>query len=261
MKFIFASTVVLAFLMGLNSVSAADPTLSSNSVRTIEIPLEAVFVPYQGYDSNDNIEVTVHSNLPNPCYRLDKYTVEKTSETNTFRIHQFAVKKMDGVCGEQSAMPEHLQMLVPFTQVISLGSKPTGRYTLTYENTDHHLNQKSLDIKEARATTIDDLPYAAVSNVSVTDVIQKNDAITATLSGVFTSTCSYLDPQDIKIEKQKDIYVVLPFIHTKMNVFCLQTLVPFAQVIHLDAPQVAGHILIHVRSMSGHSINRVIDAI
>ncbi len=260
MKSIHIITVTLALFFGIHSTQAEGIHVNPR-LQKVEVPLDAVLAPYHGYDNTNNIEVVLHGNLPNTCYQLDEYTLEKDPVTHTIRIHQFATKKLDGVCGEENALPEHFTMLVPFTNVASLGILPAGDYTIKYDDDTYHSGQKSLNVKVAHKTTVDDYPYASVSGISTSDVVQKNDKLSATLSGVLTSSCSYLDTDNIKIEKQKDVYVVLPILKMKLGVMCIQTLIPFMHTIELEAPKEQGNYLIQVRSMNGKSVNRVVSAI
>ena len=253
------TSLVLGLFLGISSAYAASIDVYRES-QTVEVPLETLVAPYHGYDNKNNVEVVLHGSLPNACYRLSKYTVERSQDRRKIRIHQYAVRNTDGVCAEE-ALPIHLNMTVPFTNVVSLGSMAPGDYTFAYQSADDVAKYKTLNVKEAHKTTMDDFPYAAVSNASVSDVIQKNEKLSVTLSGVFTSSCAYLDNESVKVEKQKDVYVVLPVVKMKTGVYCLQTLIPFTQSVEMEAPKASGHYLVHVRSMNGKSVNRIVQAL
>ncbi len=259
MKLSQSLLIIFTLCVGLNSVFADEIQLSGGT--TVEVPLADLLAPYHGYDNTNNVEVVLYGTLPNTCYRIDNTRIEKVSGTNSFRIRQFAVKKTDGVCGEENTMPEHLKMAAPFTSVVSIGSLAPGDYSFNYNDGTSHVAQKSVNVKEAHKTTVDDYPYAAVSNVSTTDVIAKMDKIAVTLSGVFTSSCAYLDADSVAVDKQKDVYVVLPVVKIKHGVLCAQSLTPFLQQIDMESPKSSGHYLVHVRSMNGKSVNRVVEAL
>jgi hypothetical protein len=258
MKLIQVLTVLLVLVCGISSVLASEVRLSS-LIQNVEVPLNSLFAPYHGYDDTNNIEIVLYGNLPNPCYGLGKYTLDKDLAKHTIRVRQFAEKKLEGVCADGSDMPDSLNMVVPFVNVISLGRLPAGDYQVYYGI--NQFAQKPLNIKESHKTTIDDYPYAAVSNVSTSDVIQKNTKLLATLSGVYTSSCVYLDKSSVKVEKQNDVYVVLPVLKMKPGVICTQSLIPFNHTIEMETPRVQGEYLVHVRSMNGKSVNRVVEVI
>ncbi len=256
----FLMTLLLICIASSHS-AYSDEFQWNHSLQKVEVPLEGLLAPYFGYDDTNNLEVTLHGNLPNPCYRLEKATVEKIPGNPAFRIRQYAVKKNDGVCGEENAAPEQLKMLVPFTNVVSLDSNRPGDYKLIYTGQNYQTQQKVLNVKEAHKTTVDDYPYAAVSIATTSDVVPKNRKLEVALSGVYTSSCAYLDNESVKIEKQNDVYVILPIIKMRRNTICAQSLVPFVHKVELDGPEKSGHYLIHVRSMNGKSINHVVEAI
>jgi hypothetical protein len=228
--------------------------------QRIEVPLEAVLTPYRGYDDTNNIEIVLHGSLPNTCYRIDRYKVEKVND-RVLQIHQYAVKKNDGVCGEDNALPEHLKMIVPFTTVASLGRLSAEDYTYKYVDVEKKTIERTFNVKEAHKTTVDDYPYAAVSNVFAGDVVKKGQPISVTVSGVYTNSCAYLDDDSFKVEKQNDVYVVLPVLKMKSGVVCAQSLIPFSKNLVLNPPDKNGHYLVHVRSMNGKSVNSIVQAV
>ena len=238
----------------------ADASHFEGQGEVVEVPLEAVLAPYRGYDDTNNVEIVIHGNLPNTCYRVDSYKVE-TGADKVLHIHQFAVKKNDGVCGEDNALPEHLKMISPFTNVASLGRLASGNYTYKYLDTEKKLSSRTFNVKEAHKTTVDDYPYAAVSNAMSLDVVKKGDPLHVTITGTYTNSCAYLDEDSFKIEKQDDVYVVLPILKMRTGMMCAQSLTPFSKNVDLGKVDKSGHYLIHVRSMNGKSANDIVEAV
>src|SRR4051812_49114812 len=100
-KIVFMSsmTLVLIFGMFLSRTQALSGILDDRGLERIEVPVEVALSPVKGFDDNDNIQVVLYGKLPNACYGLDEYQVEKVSgEENFYRIRQFAIKRTDGIC-------------------------------------------------------------------------------------------------------------------------------------------------------------------
>lgn len=240
------------------AVAALAPLTSSAAdvSERVEIAADFVLAPTQGYDDNDNVEVVIHGSLPSGCYSLADTEISKTSPNN-YQIKQFATLRLDGVCAQGETLPAHMTMTVPFVTVVSIGQLQAGTYSLNFKTGQNLVGQRTINVDKATRLTVDTLPYAAVTAADVTDVIPSTEDVEVSLSGVLNSTCSTLD-QDVKVEKQGDVFVVLPTIKVKPGVQCLQVRMPFRKVINLGKQQ-SGHYLVHVRSMSGRSVNRVIE--
>lgn len=229
----------------------------------IEVAVDAVLAPSYGYDDNDNVQVVVHGNLPNNCYRLDKTKVEKkiSGQTIDFQVKQFAVRKTDGVCSEDNALPEHFNMLVPFTTVASVGSMPVGTYNFTFNKGGNQTGIRGLNVVRAKTPSVDEMPYAAISTAQVTDVAQKNEKLSLTLSGVLTSSCTTLDDSKISVKRVNDVFIVLPELTLKTGALCAQSLIPFSKTIDLGKVGKIGKVLVHTRAMGGQSVNNIVEVV
>jgi hypothetical protein len=104
----------------------------------------------------------------------------------------------------------------------------------------------------------DDFPYAAVSTISMPDVLNGGTPVAFDLIGMFTSSCAYLS--DVKVNVENDVIVVQPIIGHKDNMACSQTLIPFSR--HVELGKLAeGRYLVHARSMSGKSVSHAFSVI
>ena len=224
--------------------------------QRVEIALQNVFAPIDGYDDNDNVEVVLHGALPNSCYTVADSFYELLDDGVTVAIHQYATRTTDGICADDSKLPEHLAMIIPFNKELSIGRYNAFGYSLQFK-TASGLQTRPLHISIAQAPTIDNLPYAIVSNVATADIVNGLDPVQVTLTGVLNSTCTALN-DDIKIIKQGDVFVVLPTIRVIPGVKCAQILLPYKRKVNLGRA-LPGDYLVHVRSMNGHSVNRVIE--
>ena len=241
----FSATCVLSLAVGAGSAFAAqEPEL-------VEVSLNKVFVPAMGYDDNDKIQIVLDGNLPNPCYKLDKAEVSRTSDKK-FAVKQWARRSKDGICA-LSALPVTMNMLVPFTEEIAVGTLTKGSYDVGYQTLDRQL-ERSFSVDAAPVPTVDNMPYASVSSVQMPDVVASETNLLAGLSGVLTNSCSFLD-SNVRVEHVGDVMVLLPALRFTADVLCLQVLRPFFQEIELGQLE-EGRYLVHARSMNGKAVNK-----
>ena len=221
----------------------------------VEIPIEKVFAPEVGFDDNDRIEIVVHGQLTNSCYRLADTVVEPQADGLTYKVKQFATRIENGICGDQAAMmPPHLTVRVPFNKVVDIGTLASAKYKLQYSFAANQTAFRPLDVAVATVPTIDDFSYAAVANALVPEVVNGADDVKLTLSGVLNSSCTHLD--QIKITPEKDVIIIQPILKVDANVECTQLLIPFMKDVNLGK-LASGEYLVHIRSMNGSAVNRV----
>ncbi len=246
------------WIVSFGMLAALSPVTSfARGAEIVEIPVEAAFAPAQGFDDNDNIQIVLHGWLPNACYTVGDYKIETDSTAKTMKIHQFAMRKTDAMCAEETSMPEHLKMAIPFTTEISLGQLSAGDYKFGYQEPSGDFGFRDINVGVSPVPSIDAMPYAAVTNAVIPDVVSALDDLVVTVSGVLNSSCTELDDK-VEFRKLKDVFIVLPVIKVKPGVLCAQVIRPFEKTLNLGktAP---GHYLIHVRSMAGKAVNRVIE--
>lgn len=201
--------------------------LSFNSFAHVEIkelPLEEVFVVKKGYDTNDNIEVTFLAKLPSACFSPGHYKLTQTA-LKKYRLKFFIKKKTISSCkGEEK---ELLKTPVYYSKTISLGELEAGNYQVTFAD-ETTLRTKSFEVTKALANTMDDMEYAPVSNAFIPEL-------------VYTTS----DAQ------------VIPKAQTLENPLCQKTEIPLQKIISLGSLKQPGSYLIHIRSQSGLSVNKV----
>lgn len=237
---------------------AMQPNVFAKSTE-VEVPAELAFSPSRGFDDNDNVQVVIHGMLPNMCYTLGRSEIQKESGS-AYRIKQFAIKKEDGVCLQETTMPPHMQLAVPYTTEISLGQLSMGDYQFEFNSRQGSDKGISVNVASAKAPTVDSLPYASVSSVSVSDLVDSQQDTAVRLEGVLTSSCMVYSPTETKVQKINDVYVVLPLVKIRTDVMCTQSLRPFSAKINLGK-LAEGHYLVHVRSMNGKAVNRVVESL
>lgn len=247
----------IAALVLAQSVSASVGPRASD--ERLEIPVEVAFAPSVGFDDNDNVQSVLHGVLPNACYTLAEAKAEVRPGGNTIALHQYAVRSVDGICAEGAQLPPHMDMAIPFTKEVDVGRLQAGDYDLAYTTYGSRDKKRALNVGVAPTVTVDSLPYAGITNVHTDDLVAPATEIKAVLKGVLNSSCTSLD-EYVRIEKEGDVFVVLPTIKVEKGVLCMQLLIPFEREITLGraAP---GKYLIHTRSQNGRAVNRVIEVV
>jgi hypothetical protein len=114
-----------------------------------------------------------------------------------------------------------------------------------------------MEIAASTVPSIDDRLYAAVTAVYAPDVIASGEHLKITIQGLFNSDCVALE-DTTAVLNEGDVTVVLPTLKVDANATCKAELRPFTR--ELDLGIVTGkHHLIHVRSMNGRGVNRVVE--
>jgi hypothetical protein len=215
-----------------------------------ELELEEIFVIENGFDSNDNIEVTVHGQLPTACFKVQDVLIQKT-QAFEYSIKAFIKRKNLSGC-----VNEILNSPVNFSKTITLGELPAGEYTFNYKRGLDTL-KKQMTITPTIGDSIDDNFYAPISSAFIPDLINVTPNAQVVLSGIFHSNCFKLMPQDIKVIKQGNIFIIIPKAKLLSLRVCKTNMYSINQIVNLGEITAEGHYMVHIRSLSGLSVNKV----
>jgi len=163
------------------------------------------------------------------------------------------------VCTDEVHLPNSLAPPVPYTLELALGNLSKGEYKILSNHPGLPTEVQSFQVEAAKSMSIDDVPYAAVSSVWVPDTVRGDQRIHVDLVGVMNSTCAKISKVEVK--RLNDVFVVLPILTFSENARCAIISLPFKKTIDLGPPPGDGRFLIQVRSMSGHSVDRVFTAL
>jgi hypothetical protein len=235
-------SLILSLILGI-SAQAMIPSIH-------EIDVEKLFVIQNGFDSNDDIEITLQTKLPSACYKIHEAQATKISE-QTFQIKVLAKKKDLSGC-EVSL----INAPVNVTQTISIGELAAGEYQFNYQTTDGEKTQ-TMKVKPTLNQTIDDVIYAPISNAFIPELIYPTQNAKVVLTGIFNNTCMDLTPQNIKVIKEDNKFIIIPKTTFLQRVKCRSTQRPIRHIISLGPVSKPGLYLVHVRSLSGLAVNKV----
>jgi hypothetical protein len=218
-------------------VVAAEKTV----LDKVNVPLTEAYIPI-GFDEINRTQVTVEGVFPDTCYRVSHHRVQIDGKKIT--VTQEA-NRYKGVCAD---------MLVPFSQVVDLGILQMGDYSVVDGKTGRVLG--TLPISKAphksSLTYPDDYLYAPVSDAYI---LVDSGKKTLVISGGFTDNCTKFT--DIKVDvKNGKVIQVLPI--TERSGTCTRMYKPYQISKVITVPD--GHYLLHVRSLSGNAVNKMVDA-
>lgn len=244
----------MKFLFALTSLLVVPAYASSLSIS--EVAIEQAFVAPKGYDSNDNIEVVVDGKLPNACYEI--YQTKATINQSKFEITLKQLIKVKDITECQGT--NQSQQLVPmwpiqYTNLIGLGNLKAGTYTINF-NTGKHIVSKKFVVAAARSTGIDDFLYAPISNAFIPELIYSTDNAEVILTGILTNTCMNFNG-DVEVKKMGNVFIILPKMSLNVLAQCVATQIPLQSIVSLGSIKKEGRYLIHVRSTTGRSVNKV----
>lgn len=225
------SLFTLALAVPVFAAEAGQPTRA-------EVPLEHVFAP-EGFDDNDVTQIVVAGQFPDTCHKVGPTEVRTSEKTGKLEVTQTAYRYSD----------DCQRAIVPFTQVVALGLLKAGDYDIDDMTSSSLVGR--LSVARATKTTADDFLYAPVVDA---DVLRGEVEV----RGTFTDRCTKL--KNVIVKASKDSIVVQPIVTRYGDAAqCGFRLVPFRVRVKLPGNVTRGTYLLHVRSMSGQAINKVVS--
>lgn len=216
-----------------------------------EVALNDLFIIQEGYDSNDEVEITLYGSLPSPCYKIDKMNITPTNRNTSFTISVTMKKKRLRGC-EQTIY----KAPVNFSKVISLGELAAGNYSFKYLSKEGQ-KSKSMTVAVAQSDSIDESLYAPISNAFIPELMYKGENAVVVLTGIFHTNCLSLDSNDIEVITKDNIFIILPKSKLTSIQNCNDKKYPIREIVNLGTISKKGNYLIHIRSLNGGSVNQV----
>lgn len=228
------------FLLTLTALMSVNTFAGLPVEKTIAI--DQIFTP-KGFDSNDTTEIVITGYLPNLCHKSPKIYVSKDGKNLNLRVTALSYHKTNPFCP---------QVAVPFTKKVELGVLAEGDYKIVVNKDTQFEELAAIEVVEPVDSIIDNYIYA---NVDYIEDIGDGD-YKVTLRGYNPSYCLELDRVEFK-SNGENTYSVLP-IMKQVNELCPMKLTPFEYEVEIPKDLKVKKILLHVRSMDGSSINRVV---
>jgi hypothetical protein len=249
-RIIFSATILMsATIVAAGSLArAAEPT----GPTLVPAPVERVFVPL-GFDDNDDIELIVHGNFPNTCYKVGPTTAVADAAAKTVTITAQAYKYPGAYCA---------QVIVPYIQPVKIGTLKPGEYRVIVADAPD-TPTTTLTVAAATTSDADDFLYAPVEQAGL--AADADGTMTLTLEGVYPYMfvgCMVMD--EVRIDETPGhILVVRPIATTAGDddEGCRNQAASKKFVVKqaVDFPLTAAEYLLHVRVLAGSSVNRLIE--
>lgn len=241
---ILGSFIGVGAALFINSQVRADdaPIFHTNAPKIVDLEPTEIFIPV-GFDDNDDVVAVVDGYLPDTCFRLRSPEMTVDAEKGKVMVQPKAML-FPGPC---------LDVTIPYTTVVRLGTVPKGTYTVATRKGNV---SDSLNVKQATKQQPDDYLYAPVESAQIEKLA--GNQLRAILSGRFTSNCLKLE--EVRIANSGKTLEVLPIMKqlekAENGEACKKVEMPFEEKVML--PEIkAGRHLLHVRTLNGHSVNEV----
>lgn len=206
------------------------------------INVEEVFIP-DGFDSNDTTEIVISGYLPNLCHKTPSVDMVKKDKNIFLKVTALSYHKTNPFCP---------QVAVPFIEKVKLGVLNKGEYKIVINENTRYEEVTSINIVDSQDSIIDNHIYA---NVEYIEDLGDKDNIVA-LKGYNPSYCFELDRVEYK-SNGKNTYSILPIMKQNSEL-CPRKMTPFSYEILIPKELNRKKVLLHVRSMDGSSINKIV---
>lgn len=244
-KFILKTTLAFLAVGGLAGSAAAYAEQPNPLLPVVvKIKPEHVFIP-PGFDSNDNSQLVVTGDLQDTCYKQGRTTARVDETAKKIFVTQEAFKYNSAWCADLPAN---------YVQTVDLGVVKEGKYEVVVnDGNDKPVGMGLMSIAAATSPEPDTNTYAPIEEVSISNADGKREL---TLRGTLQSRCTKLDEVKI-LQRTPGVIEVLPITDLKPGVRCIRELSDFEKTVAL--PEIKGPTLVHIRSLAGGSVNRVLN--
>lgn len=217
------------------------------AVEIIDYSPSDIFAPV-GFDSNDNTQIVLAGTYPNTCYKVGEpsVTIDKANKRVFVQDKAF---HHQGIC---------LYMMVPYHKAVNLGVMEAGDYDIMLgdqSNPSAAVKTGQLAVAKATSTSADDYLYAPVEEASL---VKDNADLQLTLKGTFTKSCYQIKNVKVSMVTSPNNMIIVQPIAEEDGSTCFETEKGFEKTVTIkNAPE--GRTLLHIRSLNGQAINRVLN--
>ena len=214
----------------------------------VTAPVDRAYVP-MGFDNNDNVEVIVHGVFANTCYKVGPAKASVDYATSTIAVEATAYVYPGLNCAT---------VMVPFTESVSVGMVRPGTYRVLVQDRPQ---TQSTELVIARATTesADDFLYAPVDLASLDT--HTNGANVIRIEGSYPFTfVGCMTVKEVRIQRTPGNVLVVQPIAELLTGGSVCDAQRGSKSFKIETPVQgsleSGDYLIHVRALSGRSVNR-----
>jgi hypothetical protein len=220
---------------------------ASANPEVIISPVDHLYVP-KGFDNNDNVELVVTGNFPNPCYIKNTSVVEVIGDK--IHVTVTALKKDD---------PSHeicAAMTVPFSANISIGNLQGGDYQVIVNENSPFEQKKIMTVEVSPNNSMDDHLYPIIEYVDLGFMGGLSGE--ATILAKSPSDCMVFDRVEY-LSNEDDTLSILP-IMKKVSNTCNKSNKIIEIPVKFNLKEFKHEkVLLFVRSLEGTSVNQFIQ--
>jgi hypothetical protein len=225
-------------------VLALSAQLHAGEPVTVGAPLTKAYIPI-GFDSKNVAQVVVEGEFTNTCYKVGSAHADVDAVGRVITINQDAYYYPGFLC---------LQVMVPFSQVVNIGVLGEGDYSIVDGATGQTMGV--LPVAKGVGPGPDDYLYAPVGDAYIESRTEPARKHTLIVRGSYFDRCTRLT--EIRVREYKDVITVQPIterIGAGEN--CGTSPVRFLYTQELN-PFLKGDYLLHVRSLNGQALNKLV---
>jgi hypothetical protein len=222
------------------SCSAAFIAMASTSfANLVSIDARSVHVPL-GFDGNDRSEIAVLVELPSSCHLRPYGEVKVADNEILIDMKAHKVTPSRGI--------NCIQAIIPTLVSVPVGVLSQGQYQVTV-NPERQADKKApLIVSQAGSESIDDHPYANITNVK-----KSEDGLSVILEGYHPSSCMEIARVELVPNAQGDTIAVLPIVNQTEPV-CDTMIKPFTYTLeNIKKPH--QDLVLHIRKLDGNAVN------
>ena len=237
---------ILVFLLCLAVVEVVSNKVWANELGPVLVNAhpDAVFAP-AGFDDNDDVQIVVEGMLSDTCHKSGPIYTRIDADKKTIYVTPMAYYYPGSWCA---------QVEVPFVRTVALGIFPRGSYSIVVEQGDGKFAKMAdLPIAVSKNSGPDDYLYAPVTDV---EVRTQGTTPKLVLRGKFTNTCMHLTEVKM-VNAPKNVLAVMPIAEMGTE-NCKAEIRAWETTVEIKTP-LQGKTLVHVRSLDGQSVNRVVE--
>ena len=227
---------------GLLSLVFCFPVFAEKVVREVSVKLTKAFAP-EGYDTDDSVEIMVVAKLPSSCFKLSAVSTALKSSQEV--LVSLKANEFSGTCHTSPS---------PVPVVVSLGRlSQEGVYRVLDGSSRNELGSFRVKKAPKAGHGTDGVLYPLILD-SYLD--WRGNSVKLHIAGVFADDCQEI--KKITYDTQENVLVVLPEVDHPEGPKCQKGMYPFEKDFEVTAEIPAKAFLLHVRSMHGRSINKLV---
>ncbi len=232
----------LFLVSGLLGLLVSFPVLAETFVKEVPVKITKVFAP-EGYDTDDGVEIMAVAKLPSSCFKLGA-VVTQVKPTQEVWISVKA-NEFTGKCHTSPT---------PVPLVISLGRLAhEGVYRIMDASSRDELAKFRVKLAPKSGHGTDEELYPSLVDAYLT---WGGDSVKLVLTGVFADDCQEI--KKVVFSTSEDVLVALPEVDHPEDPKCVKGTFPFLKEFDVKAEVPRKAFLLHVRSMHGRSINKLV---